>query len=92
MAHGLHMHPRMASGLKLVWSSSSVRRAPGSPPLAGSPPPCPLLAEARALVDDWVCAGFESGPAAIDDLAERIAAAFARRDARVAIATGSVPV
>ena len=89
MAHGLHMHEPMATGLKLVWSSSAGR-APGPIPPAGSPLPGPCLVEARALVDDWVCAGFESGPAAIDDLAARIAAAFARRDARLAI--GALPV
>jgi hypothetical protein len=78
MAHALHMHRRMATGLKLVWSSSE-RRAPGSPLLAGGPPPSPSLVEARNLVDAWVCAGFESGCGAIDDLVARVAAALARR-------------
>jgi hypothetical protein len=78
MAHALHMHRRMATGLKLVWSSSE-RRAPGSPPPGGGSPPSPSLVEARNLVDAWVCAGFESGPGAIDDLVARVAAALARR-------------
>jgi len=78
MAHDLQMHRRMATGLKLVWSSS-VRRGPDSRSLAGAQPECPHLAEARALVDDWVCAGFESGPAAIEDLVARVASAIARR-------------
>jgi hypothetical protein len=30
-------------------------------------------------VDAWVCAGFESGCGAIDDLVARVAAALARR-------------
>jgi len=83
MAHDLHMHRRMATGLKatglkLVWSSS-VRRGSDSPSLAGARPDSPYLAEARALVDDWVSAGFESGPAAIEDLVARVASAIARR-------------
>ena len=78
MAHGLHIHRRMATGLKLVWSSS-VRRTLDSPSLAEAPPACPYLTEARALVDEWVCAGFESGPAAIEDLVARVASAIARR-------------
>jgi hypothetical protein len=78
MAHDLHMHRRMATGLKLVWSSSR-RRGADSPSLVGAPPECPQLAEARALVDDWMCAGFESGPAAIEDLVARVASAIARR-------------
>ena len=78
MAHDLHMHRRMATGLKLVWSSS-VRRGPDSPSLAKALPECPYLAEARALVDEWVCAGFENGPAAIEDLVARVASAIARR-------------
>jgi hypothetical protein len=78
MAHDLHMHRRMATGLKLVWSSSR-RRGADSPSLVGAPPECPHLAEARALVDDWVCAGFECGPAAIEDLVARVASAIARR-------------
>jgi hypothetical protein len=78
MAHALHMHRRMETGLKLVWSSSE-RRAPGSPSPAGGPPPSPSLVEARNLVDAWVYAGFESGAGAIDDLVARVAAALARR-------------
>jgi hypothetical protein len=68
----------MATGLKLVWSSS-VRRGSDAPSLAGARPDSPYLAEARALVDDWICAGFESGPAAIEDLVARVASAIARR-------------
>jgi hypothetical protein len=79
LARQLHEQSHMATGLKLVWSSS-VRRALESSFPAGEPPVCPSLAEARALVDDWVCAGFESGPAAIEDLVSRVAAALARRD------------
>jgi hypothetical protein len=78
MAHALHMHRRMETGLKLV-SSSSERRAPCSPSPAGGPPPSPSLVEARNLVDAWVYAGFESGAGAIDDLVARVAAALARR-------------
>ena len=78
MAHRLHMQRSMATGLKLVWSSS-VRRALDSPSPAGGSPECPNVGEARALVDEWVCAGFESGPAAIEDLVARVAAALARR-------------
>jgi hypothetical protein len=78
MARGLHVHGCMATGLKLVWSSS-VRRGLDYPRLAGDQAAYPSLAEAQALVDDWVCAGFESGPAAIDDLVLRVAAALARR-------------
>jgi hypothetical protein len=40
---------------------------------------------ARALVDAWVSAPYESGRAAIEDLVERIAEALARRDAQVAV-------
>jgi hypothetical protein len=78
MAHDLHMRRCMATGLKLVWSSS-VRRSLDSPSLAEGSPACPYLVEARALVDEWVCAGYESGPAAIEDLVTRVAAALKRR-------------
>ncbi len=74
----------MATGLRLVWSSPS-RRAPGSPPQPGSPPP-PGVVQARALVDAWVSAPFESGPGALDDLVLRIAAALEAGTTPVAIA------
>jgi hypothetical protein len=78
----------MATGLRLVWSSPAPR-APGSPPLAGSPP-SPAVAEARALVDDWVCAGFEDGSTAIEDLVVRIASALTKR--RVALVAEEMPL
>ena len=68
----------MAIRLRLVWSAPA-RRAPGSPPPAGSPLP-PGVAEARALVDAWLNTPFETGPQGIDDLVDRIAAAFAAHD------------
>jgi len=74
----------MANGLRLVWSSP-LRRAPGGSPPAGSPPPSGV-AEARALVDDWVCTPFENGPAALDDLVRRIAAAMVGRKVPITIA------
>jgi hypothetical protein len=78
MAHGLQIHVRMKTGLKLVWSSSA-RRGLDYGLADEDPAVAPSLAEARALVDGWVCAGFESGTAAIDDLVKRVAAALARR-------------
>jgi len=37
-------------------------------------------------VDDWVCTPFENGPAALDDLVRRIAAALVARSLPITIA------
>jgi hypothetical protein len=74
----------MATGLRLVWSSPP-RRAPGSPPRTGSPP-SPSVIRARALVDAWVGAPFETGAAALDDLVQRIADALESPELAIATA------
>jgi hypothetical protein len=71
----------MATVLRLVWSSAA-RRAPA----AQSTPPAGV-AEARALVDDWVCTPFDSAPAALDDLVMRVATALRRVGRPTEIAT-----
>ena len=82
----------MASGLRLVWSSSSVRRAPDSAPLRVGSPPSRASSEARALIDDWLGAAFEDGSDALDDLVARIAHTLERRAARVALQVADVEI
>ena len=72
----------MPARLRLVWSAPAPERAhrPLEPRV-----PSPAEAEARALVDSWLITPFESSLAALDDLVVQIAAALARRNARLAI-------
>lgn len=82
----------MASGLRLVWSSSPTRRAPGPNPLRAESSPTRVTIIARELVDDWVARSFEARSDALDDLVARIAEALERRAANVVLPVADVAV
>ena len=92
MACALQRLEPMASGLRLVWSSSPPRRAPGPAPLRAGRPPARATVLARELVDDWVGRSFEDGAEALDDLVERIAEALERRPPRVVLPVADVEI
>jgi len=73
----------MPARLRLVWSAPTPSERCRKP--LDLRAPSPAETEARALVDGWVNTPFESSIAALEDLVVQIAAALARRNARLAI-------
>ena len=82
----------MASGLRLVWSSSPLRRAPGPAPLRAGSPPAPATVVARELVEDWVARSFQGRADALDDLVARVAEALEPRSPRVVLPVADVEI
>ena len=80
----------MPAQLRLVWSAPAQPER-GHRPLEARAP-SPAEAEARALVDGWVSTPFENGLAALEQLVVQIAAALARRNARLGITAPLIPL